>query len=195
MDMLFSEEPGSDTHFLNIHAFEHINFLSKSTYFRELWRETAKQAKDTESEHVLIPLDQVCDKIYKPAFEEFQNSYKALKNLSMSLQDLESKLGTILNSMPKELKRMAHVFSEDKCEWIQKTNKHIEHYRALQSVKENADVIIELKNNLGLCGDFSGIDNLEVCRNFFFQITNIAKTSNNENFITLNFMCSDLSML
>ncbi|XP_060763768.1 E3 ubiquitin-protein ligase rnf213-alpha-like isoform X2 [Neoarius graeffei] len=161
MDMLFSEEPGSDTHFLNIHAFEHINFLSKSTYFRELWRETAKQAKDTESEHVLIPLDQVCDKIYKPAFEEFQNSYKALKNLSMSLQDLESKLGTILNSMPKELKRMADVFSEDKCEWIQKTYKHIERYRALQSVKENADVIIELKNNLGLCGDFSGIDNLE----------------------------------
>ncbi|XP_053530339.1 E3 ubiquitin-protein ligase rnf213-alpha isoform X3 [Ictalurus punctatus] len=162
MDMVLSEEPGSDTYFLNIQAFEKIDFLSKSIYFKDLWRETAKQAKNTEYKDItLIPLDQVYDKVYKPAFEEFRNSYKALKDLSMSLQDLESKLGKFLESMSKELKIMVNVFSEDKQEWTLKTAVHIQRYRDLQSAKENAEVIIELKNDLGLCGDFGGIDNFK----------------------------------
>ncbi|XP_034155120.2 E3 ubiquitin-protein ligase rnf213-alpha isoform X2 [Pangasianodon hypophthalmus] len=181
MDMVISEEPGSDTHFLNNQAFEKIHLLSKSTYFKELWRKTAKQAKDTEFKEIaLIPLDQVYDNIYKPAFEEFRSSYEALKDLSMSLLDLESKLGKFLNSMSKELKTMADVFTEDKQEWIQKTREHIERYRALQSAKENAEVIIELKNNLGLCGDFGGIDNLEHmdCKCLCDLTENVSKVGN-----------------
>ncbi|XP_058231012.1 E3 ubiquitin-protein ligase rnf213-alpha-like [Hemibagrus wyckioides] len=162
MDMLNSDEPGSDTYFINIQAFEKIDFLSKSTYFKELWRETAKQAKDTEFKDIpLIPLDQVYEKIYKPAFEEFQNSYKALRDLSMTLQDLENKLGKYLESMSKELNTMADVFSEDNRKWIRKTEEHTERYKTLQSAKENAEVIIELKNNLGLCGEFGVIENLK----------------------------------
>lgn len=183
--MVLSEEPGSDTYFLNIQAFEKIDFLSKSIYFKDLWRETAKQAKNTEYKDItLIPLDQVYDKVYKPAFEEFRNSYKALKDLSMSLQDLESKLGKFLESMSKELKIMANVFSEDKQEWTLKTDVHIQRYRDLQSAKENAEVIIELKNDLGLCGDFGGIDNFKVCSNLCFS-------SPPRPFITLKFTCSD----
>lgn len=180
MDMLNSDEPGSDTYFINIQPFEKIDFLSKSTYFKELWRETAKQAKDTEFKDSLIPLDQVYEKIYKPGFEEFQNSYKALRDLSMTLQDLENKLGRYLNSMSKELNTMAHVFSEDNREWIHKTNVHIERYKTLQSAKENAEVIIELKNNLGLCGEFGVIDNHKVC--------SIARISTAESFVFTCFI-------
>lgn len=184
--MVLSEEPGSDTYFLNIQAFEKIDFLSKSIYFKDLWRETAKQAKNTEYKDItLIPLDQVYDKVYKPAFEEFRNSYKALKDLSMSLQDLESKLGKFLESMSKELKIMVNVFSEDKQEWTLKTAVHIQRYRDLQSAKENAEVIIELKNDLGLCGDFGGIDNFKVCSNLCFSSPHPPPP-----FITLKFTCS-----
>ncbi|GAA6098909.1 E3 ubiquitin-protein ligase rnf213-alpha-like [Tachysurus ichikawai] len=162
MGMLASDEPGSDTYLVNIQAFEKIEFLSKSTYFKELWRETAKQAKNTEFKDVaLIPLDQVYDNIYKPAFEEYKNSYKALSELSMTLQDLKSKLGKYLDRMSNELNTMAEVFSEDHREWIHKTDKHIKLYRTLQSAKENAEVIIELKNNLGLRGEFDDIDKLK----------------------------------
>lgn len=176
MDMLMGRQPGSDTYFLNIQAFEKIDFLSKSTYFKDLWRETAKQAKDTEFKDLaLIPLDQVYDLIYQPAFEEFRNSYKALKDLSMSLLDLETKLGKFLNSMTKELNTMADVFSEDKREWTRRTDEHIQRYRTLQSAKEKAEVIIELKNNLGLCGRFGGMENLEVRRNsgLFFLVSRL----------------------
>ncbi|KAF5889602.1 E3 ubiquitin-protein ligase, partial [Clarias magur] len=160
--ILLSEEPGSDTYFLNVQPFEKIHCLPKSTYFKELWRKTAKHVKDTEfSDTEFIPLDQVYDQIYKPAVEEFKNSYEALRDLSMSVQDLETKLGTFLNNMSKELMTMGEVFSDGKDEWIQKTEEHIKRYRALQAAKENAEVIIELKNNLELCGDFGGIDNIE----------------------------------
>ncbi|KAI5615249.1 E3 ubiquitin-protein ligase rnf213-alpha [Silurus asotus] len=165
---MFSEEPGSDTHSFNIQAFEKIDVLYKSTYFKKLWRETTKQVKKTEyKESDVIPLDQVCDQIYKPAFEEYQNSFKALKDLSMSLQDLDRKLGNFSSSMSGELNTMADVFSEDKRKWIQKTTEHIERYRDVQSAKGNAEVVIELKNNLGLCGDFGGIENLrkDSCEN------------------------------
>lgn len=178
MGMLASDEPGSDTYLVNIQAFEKIEFLSKSTYFKELWRETAKQAKNTEFKDVaLIPLDQVYDNIYKPAFEEYKNSYKALSELSMTLQDLKSKLGKYLDRMSNELNTMAEVFSEDHREWIHKTDKHIKLYRTLQSAKENAEVIIELKNNLGLRGEFDDIDKLKVCR--------IARISTAECFVFL----------
>ncbi|KAM9447090.1 E3 ubiquitin-protein ligase rnf213-alpha-like [Clarias gariepinus] len=162
MDTLFSEEPGSDTYFLNAQPFEKINCLRTSTYFKELWRKTANHVKDTEFRDIqLIPLDEVYDEIYKPAFKDFKNSYETLRDLSMSLQDLKTKLGNFLDNMSKELKTMGEVFGDDKDEWIQKTEEHIERYRALQAAKENADVIIEMKNNLGLCGDFDGIDNIE----------------------------------
>lgn len=183
MDLLISEEPGSDTHFLNIEAFDKIDSLSQSLCFKALWRETAEQAKKTEfTDLTLIPLDQVHDKIYKPALEEFKNLYKLLRDLSMSLQELESKLGKFLNSMSKELEIMADVFTEGKHYWTQRTDEHIKRYGALQSVKVNAEVIIELKNNLHLRGGFGGIDNLEVrtnfCFYFYFQITDTTRTTN-----------------
>lgn len=73
--MLNSEEPGSDVHYLNIQALRKIHFLSTNSYFKELWKETTKQAKNTEfKDAAFIPLDQIHNKIYKPALEEFENT-------------------------------------------------------------------------------------------------------------------------
>lgn len=157
------EGSGSETYALNIQDLEKIHLLFKSTYYKELWRETATHVKDSEFQDVpLIPLDQVCGQIYTPAFKEFENSYKALKDLSMSLQDLQTKLGRFLNSMSNELNAMADVFTESQREWIGITDQHIKRYTTLQSAKEKVEVISELKKNLCLGGDFGGMDNLEV---------------------------------
>ncbi|KAL7839146.1 hypothetical protein SRHO_G00258040 [Serrasalmus rhombeus] len=167
MEMLISEEPesdsDSDTYLINIQMFEKIVVLSESTHFKEMWRDTTEHVKNTEFENVtFIPLDQVHRRIFKPTFEEFRKSYEGLKDLSISLCDLEHKLGKFIkNSMQKEMETMAAVFSkETKPTWINNTHMHIKRYRELQSVEENANVISVLKDHLGLCGDFGSIDDL-----------------------------------
>ncbi|KAG9270277.1 E3 ubiquitin-protein ligase rnf213-alpha-like [Astyanax mexicanus] len=165
MEMLSREEPesesGRDTYLTNIQMFEKIDLLLESTHFKEIWMETTKRVKEMDFGNVeKIPLDQVHSRIYIPTFEEFRKSYEGLKDLSMSLTDLEKNLGKFLKSgMQKELKTMADVFSEEPMpSWTKNTSQHIKRYTELQSVKENVEVISDLKDHLGLGGDFRGID-------------------------------------
>ncbi|KAK1806297.1 hypothetical protein P4O66_000172 [Electrophorus voltai] len=165
MEMLLKEEPESEggnyTYLIDIQMFEKIEVLYKSTYFKETWKETVKQAKDTDFKNVeLIPLDQVHGKIFKPTLEKVRKSYEELKDLSMKLQDFENKLGKFKHCVHKELQIMAEVFSEDaNTTWINNTEERINRYRELQLAEENAKVINDLKGHLQL-GDFGVIEHL-----------------------------------
>ncbi|XP_035382020.1 E3 ubiquitin-protein ligase rnf213-alpha-like isoform X2 [Electrophorus electricus] len=165
MEMLLKEEPESEggnyTYLIDIQMFEKIEVLYKSTYFKETWKETVKQAKDTDFKNVeLIPLDQVHGKIFKPTLEKVRKSYEELKDLSMKLQDFENKLGKFKHCVHKELQIMAEVFSEDaNTTWINNTEERINRYRELQFAEENAKVINDLKGHLQL-GDFGVIEHL-----------------------------------
>lgn len=173
MEILIREAPedsGDDTFLIHIQMFEKIDVLSQSTHFKEMWRQFTKQVKDTDFKNELIPLDQVHGRIFKPTFEAFRKSYEELRDLSISLSDLEAKLGKFIEKSPKELQTMAAVFSEDaKSTWIKDTLEHITRYRELQSMEENAKVIKDLRDHLHLCGDFGAIDNFGVCLNFNFS--------------------------
>ncbi|XP_049326804.1 E3 ubiquitin-protein ligase rnf213-alpha-like [Astyanax mexicanus] len=164
MEMLNRDESesdgGSDTYLSNIQMFEKIDLLSESKHFKEMWRKTTKRVKETEFGNVeKIPLHQVYKRIYLPTFEEFRKSYEGLKDLSMSLTDLEDKMGKFLKGgIQKELKTMADVFSkETRPTWTENTLQHIKRYTELQSVEENVEVISDLKDHLRLGEDFERI--------------------------------------
>ncbi|XP_076138840.1 E3 ubiquitin-protein ligase RNF213-like isoform X1 [Alosa pseudoharengus] len=169
-NMMEKLSPTSDSEesaqLINIQVFEKIGILSNSTYFKHIWRKIAKDVKLSEFEEVsLIPLNQVYRMIYKPAIEEFKNSHEMLMNLLMTLEDLENKMGTFLkkDAHKKELQHMNRFFSEDSTPgWVENTCEHIKRYQELHSAVENAKVVNDLKDSLGLQGDFLSIGNLQV---------------------------------
>ncbi|XP_062408415.1 E3 ubiquitin-protein ligase rnf213-alpha-like isoform X2 [Sardina pilchardus] len=151
----------------NIEMFDNIGVLSDSTYFKQIWRKIAKDVDLSEFEEVsLIPLNQVYSLIYQPAVEEFKHSHEMLMNLSMTLEDLVDKMGKFLKKevhIMKELDHMNTFFREDsKPGWVENTLEHIKWYQELCSAVENAKVVNDLKDSLGLKGDFCAIGNLQV---------------------------------
>ncbi|KAI4896113.1 hypothetical protein NFI96_011369, partial [Prochilodus magdalenae] len=166
-EVLISKEPESkcDTYLINIQMFGKIDVLLKSKHFKEMWGERTKHVKSTDFGNVrVIPLDQVHCRIYKPTFEAFSRSFEKLKDLSISLKDLEIKFGRFIKnaSVPEELETMAAVFSDNaEPTWIRNTCVHIDRYKDLESVEDNAKVMNDLKKHLGLSGDFFGLDDPE----------------------------------
>lgn len=151
---------------ITIDIFGKIDVLARSTYFREIWKITAEAVKVSEFSTVdRIPLDQVYEDIFKPALAEFRNCFSQLQDLSMSLNDLDKQLGKFIkkDALEKELEVMDSVFSgECKPGWVKETCDHIQRYKELESVAEVAEVVNDLKDSLGLQGDFSDIGSLQV---------------------------------
>lgn len=161
-------------HLINIQMFENISVLSESTYFKQIWREVAKDVHMSEFKGIsLIPLNQVYKRIFQPAVEEFRNSFEMLMNLSMTLEDLKDKMGKFLrkDAHEKELQCMKNYFNDSKSGWVKNTCEHIKRYQELCSAVENAKVVNDLKENLGLKGDFCAIGNLQVSNIMFIYPT------------------------
>ena len=175
MEMLDS---GGSTQSINIQMFEKIGILSESTYFKHIWRKIANDVKLSEFKSVsVIPLNQVLERIFKPAVEEFRKSHEELMNLSMTLEDLKDKMGMFLkrDAHKNELQVMNTYFSEDpKPGWVENTCKHIQRYKEICSAVGNPSgqckmkVVNDLKDNLRLRGDFCAFGNLQVC--YIFSI-------------------------
>lgn len=159
---------------INSQMFEKINVLSDSTYFKQIWRKVAKDVKTTEFENVSsIPLNQVYNRIFRPAVEEFRNAFEELMNLSMTLEDLKIKMGKFLknNAHKKEMECMNNFFDDSKSGWVENTCEHIKRYQELCLAVENANVVNDLKEKLDLRGDFCAIGNLQVRYNMSIYST------------------------
>ncbi|KAL2092430.1 hypothetical protein ACEWY4_012228 [Coilia grayii] len=170
LEMLsLKSQSGESTQLGSIQMFKDIVPLSESTYFKSIWRQVAKDAKLPEFRDAPdIPLNQVYEAVYKPAVQEYENSFKELMNLSMTLEDLTCKLGMFLkkDAPTKELETMNICFGGvDRTGWIETTCTHIKRYYELCSAVDNAEVINDLRNSLGLRGDFCDVGNLQVMSN------------------------------
>lgn len=142
-----------------------IEVASQSIYFKSIWLEKTLQAKKTEFENTSsISLNDVLEKIYKPMYEDFSASYKHLKELSMPLADLECQIRRLTK---EELQMMGKICSKDNDDaWIRKTALYIKRYRDLCLVREQAELLMQFKNDFSLKGDFSNVENFCVCNHF-----------------------------
>ncbi|XP_063062070.1 E3 ubiquitin-protein ligase RNF213-like [Engraulis encrasicolus] len=151
-------QSGESTELGSIPMFENICSLSESSYFRTIWRQIANDVQSCEFRDIY-------DTVYKPAIREYEHTFKELMDLSMTLEDLQQKMGSFMRngSLTKELNIMDTVFGKTaKEEWVHETQEHIKRYNDLRSAVKNAKVINDIRNSLRLSGDFCEIGKLKV---------------------------------
>ncbi|XP_043373130.1 E3 ubiquitin-protein ligase rnf213-alpha-like isoform X4 [Dermochelys coriacea] len=142
-----------------------VHTLQESEFFRKLWKLKAELAKNEFPDKALLSLDEVQENIYIPAMIEFQNTYLALKDFSISLGDIERQFGKLLideQVLRKEFKIMekSEGGSGSKSEWAEAAVVKINYYLKLSTVVKTAKMIDELRRILGLGGDFQLLDDL-----------------------------------
>ncbi|XP_065450526.1 E3 ubiquitin-protein ligase RNF213-like [Chrysemys picta bellii] len=142
-----------------------VHTLQESQFFRKLWKLKAERAKDVFPDKALLSLDEVQENIYLPAMVDFQTTYLALKDFSISLGDIERQFGKLLTD-EQELRNEFKIMekseggSGSKSEWAEAAVVKITSYLKLSTVVKTAKMIDELRKILGLRGDFQLLDDL-----------------------------------
>ncbi|XP_065259536.1 E3 ubiquitin-protein ligase rnf213-alpha-like [Emys orbicularis] len=143
-----------------------VHTLQESQFFRKLWKLKAELAKDVFPDKALLSLDEVQENIYLPAMVDFQTTYLALKDFSISLGDIERQFENIMLTNEKLLREEFKIMEKSeggpssKSEWAEAAVVKITSYLKLSTVVKTAKMIDELRKILGLSGDFQLLDDL-----------------------------------
>ncbi|KAG6924075.1 ring finger protein 213 [Chelydra serpentina] len=142
-----------------------IHTLQESQFFWKLWKLKAELAKNDFPDKALLSLDDVQENIYIPAMVDFQSTYLALKDFSISLGDTERQFGELLTDEKQLIKEFKIMEKSEgrpgsKSEWAEAAVVKINIYLKLSTVVKTAKMIDELRRILGLSGDFQLLDDL-----------------------------------
>ncbi|XP_030418159.1 E3 ubiquitin-protein ligase RNF213-like isoform X2 [Gopherus evgoodei] len=142
-----------------------VHTLQESQFFRKLWKLKAELAKNVFPDKALLSLDEVQEHIYFPAMHDFQTTYLALKDFSITLGDIETQFGKLLTDdqvLRNEFKIMEKSKGGPgiKSEWAETAVVKIKSYMKLSTVVKTAKMIDELRRILGFGGDFQLLDDL-----------------------------------
>ena len=151
---------------------EKIHILEESNYFQRLWKQKAEQIKATILPIMkILSIEEVQENIYKPAIADFQSTYLALKEFSITL-------GTLQRHFEKQLANESQLIKEfrimemsegkgnGKAAWVDAAVEKIKNYLTLSTVVSTAKMIDELRKTLELNGNFQILSDLTkyVCR-------------------------------
>ncbi|XP_029898687.1 E3 ubiquitin-protein ligase rnf213-alpha-like isoform X1 [Aquila chrysaetos chrysaetos] len=142
-----------------------IHILEESNYFRRLWKQKAKQIKATIPEEKILLIEDVQENIYKPAIADFQSTYLALKDFSITLGTVQSHFGKQLadeSQLTKEFKimEMCEGKGNGKAAWVDAAVEKIKNYLTLSTVVNTAKMIDELRKTLEFNGNFQILNDL-----------------------------------
>lgn len=148
-----------------------ISILEESDYFFRLWNQKAKQIKATIPEEKILSIEDVQENIYKPAIADFQSTYLALKDFSITLGTVQSHFKKQLadeSQLTKEFKimEMSEGKGNGKAAWVDAAVEKIKTYLTLSTVVNTAKMMDELRKKLELNGNFEILNDLTkyVCR-------------------------------
>ncbi|XP_032847063.2 E3 ubiquitin-protein ligase rnf213-alpha-like [Tyto alba] len=142
-----------------------INILEESNYFWQLCRQKARQMKATIPEEKILLIEDVQENIYKPAIADYQSTYLALKDFSITLGTLQRYFGKQLENesqLTKEFKIMekSEGKGNGKADWVDAAVEKIKNYLTLSTVVNTAKMIDELRKKLELNGNFQILNDL-----------------------------------
>ncbi|XP_054033335.1 uncharacterized protein LOC128899116 [Dryobates pubescens] len=139
--------------------------VERSQCFLRLWKMRAEQGKATSPEDQVFSVEDVQEKIYKPAITDFQRTYMALRDFSITLGEVQSQFEKLLG-MKDQLLEEFLVMEESEGQkggeaaWVTEAVKRIENYLTLSKVVTTAKVIDALRQKLQLEGDFQVLSDL-----------------------------------
>ncbi|XP_009322559.1 PREDICTED: E3 ubiquitin-protein ligase RNF213-like [Pygoscelis adeliae] len=133
--------------------------------FRKLWKMRAEQTKATIPEAQVFAVEDVQEKIYKPAIADFQKTYLSLKDFSITLGTVQSQFEKLLGEKDQLLEEFKIMEDSEgprggKACWIAGAVERIENYLTLSKVVNTAKVIDALRQMLRLEGDFQILSDL-----------------------------------
>lgn len=139
--------------------------MERSYCFRRLWKMRAEQTKAAMLEDQVFSVEDVQEKIYKPAIADFQKTYLSLKDFSITLGTLQSQFEQLLeykDQLLEELQIMERCEGPGggKASWIAGAVERIDNYLTLSKVVNTAKLIDALRRQLCLEGDFQILSDL-----------------------------------
>ncbi|KAM9745174.1 E3 ubiquitin-protein ligase rnf213-alpha-like isoform 2-T2 [Menidia menidia] len=176
-DKLASPMTGIVTYFnLNeeIREMAEYLFTSKDSYiFRACWEKHAKDyaaevAEDDElDEHAVVDIMATPEIIYENIFlacsAEYGKTFSRLKNGSIRLEEVKQLFDAYkgkYDSLKHELDIMCKVNKSKDKQWIHNRIEQIEQYHELHLAVTSAQIIMRVKQTLGLQGDFTVLETL-----------------------------------
>ncbi|XP_074938739.1 E3 ubiquitin-protein ligase rnf213-alpha-like isoform X2 [Phalacrocorax aristotelis] len=142
-----------------------IHNLEESNYFWRLWKQKAEQIKPTIPQEKILLIEDVQENIYKPAIADFQSTYLALKDFSITFGTVQNHFEEQLaneSQLTKEFKimEMSEGRGNGKAAWVDAAVKMIKNYLTLSTVVNTAKMIDELRKMLQLNGNFQILSDL-----------------------------------
>ncbi|ELK12270.1 RING finger protein 213 [Pteropus alecto] len=151
---------------------EQIDSLKDSHIFRDFWAEAAKSLseREEEGERNVLQLEDVYHDLYFPCFVKFVKLYNDLKSGAVTFAEVDVVFKVFVDNysaLTADLQVMCTLDSENQKGWIKKRVEQIMEYHHLHQAVSSAEVILKVKENLGLTGDFSVLHSLlRFTRNF-----------------------------
>lgn len=138
--------------------------VGSSSLLLTYWEEEAKSITLTDRP-VNLTLSYICNEVWKPCFNRFQQLGQKIADSSVTFEELDSTLervgdqssGTLIR---KELDLMEHILMNHKdlqSGWAEERHQQIQQYRQLHDASESACVILDIRKRLELSGDFDQI--------------------------------------
>ncbi|KAF7667968.1 hypothetical protein LDENG_00038400 [Lucifuga dentata] len=183
-DQLSSQMAGVVTYFRldeNIRNMAEVLYTFRNSYiFKVCWEKQAADVADaahemesedgdrTEVVDIMATPDIIYDEIFEPCFSNYRNIYSSLKNGTMRLEEV-SQLFRVYKGKYEELGQdldiMCRIDTSNDKQWIHRRVQQIEQYHELHLAVASAEIIMIVKETLGLQGDFRALQTLtEVSR-------------------------------
>ncbi|XP_074663829.1 E3 ubiquitin-protein ligase rnf213-alpha-like isoform X2 [Strix aluco] len=139
--------------------------VEESQCFRRLWQMRAEEIKASIPEDQVFSIEDVQEKIYKPAIADFRNTYLSLKDFSITLGTMQSHFEGLLGEkelLEEELKLMERSEGPGggRALWITDVVERIKNFLTLSKVVQTAQMINALRQRLELEGDFQILSDL-----------------------------------
>ncbi|KAM6107493.1 LOW QUALITY PROTEIN: E3 ubiquitin-protein ligase rnf213-alpha-like, partial [Phoenicopterus ruber ruber] len=142
-----------------------LHVVEKSQCFRRLWKMRAEQTKATTPEDQVFSVEDVQERIYKPAIADFQKTYLSLKDFSITLGTIQSQFEKLLGEKDQLLEEFKIMEDSEgprggEDHWIAGVVERIENYLTLSKVVNTAKMIDGLRQMLQLERDFQILSDL-----------------------------------
>ncbi|XP_023412590.2 E3 ubiquitin-protein ligase RNF213 isoform X4 [Loxodonta africana] len=144
---------------------EKVDLLRDSHVFQMFWEEAAESLKgsEEESEEQVVHLEDAYDDLYYPCYKRFTKLYGDLKSGEVTFAEVDAAFKDFVNrysDLTLELQVMCTVDGSDQKHWIRERVDQIKEYHHLHQAAHSTKVILKVKENLGLKGDFSVLHTL-----------------------------------
>ncbi|XP_033121706.1 E3 ubiquitin-protein ligase rnf213-alpha-like [Anneissia japonica] len=132
--------------------------IHNSGIFQQFWNKRADVVLNRHSKDSLISLEVVETQIWRFVKGEWDQLKEQLVSGSISLYGVNNKLGKIMDD---QLEDNLRVFEEDdttKNDWIKERCDQVRLYRQLKKCLQSAKIILEIKKQFGLKGNFRSVE-------------------------------------